>query len=242
MNFSFNGTAGASQGTTFKKLEGNTIPVVKFDGCEVVDVQGVKDPTQVYRLLKLKFSNDEGTFEHTCFEPKPADFERRETDYTDKKTGETKKIPQPSNVESMMLLFKHAIDALNPAMGAAIDAGTKNLVSPDWVSLRNLVSQILSAGKGCQTTIKLITNNKGEACFPGYFTALNRDGKAYLKNNFIGDKLGFTPAEAAKIKTAAEAKPTSMSNHNSPASKSDFTPTPSAPADDLNFNMDIPLL
>ena len=114
MNFSFNGTAGASQGTTFKKLEGNTIPVVKFDGCEVVDVQGVKDPTQVYRLLKLKFSNDEGTFEHTCFEPKPADFERRETDYTDKKTGETKKIPQPSNVESMMLLFKHAIDALNP--------------------------------------------------------------------------------------------------------------------------------
>ena len=140
MSFSFGQTAGASQSTAKPRLEGNNIYDVVFDGCEVEDIQGVKDPSQLYKVLKLKFSNEDGTYEHAIFEPKQADFERTISEVMVK--GVKQNIPQPSGVESMMLLFKHAIDAINPAIAEAIDKGEKNLGAKDWNDLRKLVAKI----------------------------------------------------------------------------------------------------
>lgn len=216
MSFSFSTTAGASQGALTKRLEGNAIYTVKFDGCEIVDIKGVKDPTQEYKIIKLKFSNELGTYEHPIFEPKKEDFTRTEKPYTDKTTGEQKVIPQPSGVESMMLFFKHAIDAINPTIGAAIDAGTKNLGAANWSALRLLVAEILDKGKGTSVEIKLIKNTKGEATLPGFFASINKEGKAYLKNNFIGKNLAFTTYEATRINTMATAKPTPAATYDAP--------------------------
>ena len=60
MNFSFDATAKTSQSTTKPRLAGNAIYDVQFDGCETQDIQGVKDVSQVYKVLKLKFSNEKG--------------------------------------------------------------------------------------------------------------------------------------------------------------------------------------
>ena len=65
MSFSFTTTAGASQGNVTKQLEGNEIHDVIFEGCEVIDIKGVKDPSAVYKVLKLKFANKDGVFEKT---------------------------------------------------------------------------------------------------------------------------------------------------------------------------------
>ena len=238
MSFSFATTAGASQSSAKPRLSGNNIYTVKFDGCEIQDIKGVKDPSKEYKVLKLKFSNDEGTYEHTIFEPRPEDFERGESKYNDKTTGEEKKIPQASGVENVMLLFKHAIDANSPAIGKQIDEGTKNLGAKDWTDLRTLVSKILDLGKGAEVQIKLLTNSKGEATFPGYFSGISKEGKAYVRNNFIGHKLAFSAYEISKVNNAATAKPTKVDSFipNIPIN------TESTSGLDLDFEIDALLL
>lgn len=206
-NFSFGATANAAQSTAKPRLAGNDIYTVQFDGCVIEDIKGVKDPTQVYKVLKLKFSNENGAFEHTVFEPKSEDFERKSNEFTNK-NGKTESIPQPSNVESMMLLFKHAIDTINPVVAKQIDSNEKSLGASSWSDLRTLVGKILDAGTGVTTNIKLLKNNKGEAQFPGFFTGISKEGKVYVKNNFIGSKLSFSTYEADRIKKEQNAKPT----------------------------------
>lgn len=235
--FSFNTTAGASQSAAKSRLTGNDIYTVKFDGCEIVDIKGVKDPSMTYKVLKLKFSNEEGTFEHTIFEPKQSDFNRTETEFT--KDGKTEKIPQASGVENMMLLFKHAIDAIAPKVGKQIDDGSKNLGAPNWEGLRLLVSQILDSGKGTETKIKLMINNKGEAQFPGFFSGVSREGKAYIRNNFMGEKLAFSTYELTRINNAATARPTPMANTARANTPIDITTTQNDP---LDFSFEMPNL
>lgn len=244
MSFSFNTTAGASQSSAKPRLAGNDIYTVKFDGCEIIDIKGVKDPDKTYKVLKLKFSNPEGTYEHTVFEPRQEDFTRGENEYTNKE-GKKEKIPQSSGVENMMLLFKHAIDSINPTIAKQIDEGTKNLGAANWDGLRELVAKILNAGKGATVQIKLLKNSKGEATFPGYFSGLTKPdpvsgvSKAYIRNNFIGEKLTFSTYEAQRIAKEAEAKPTRV---NSFGGGSESFMTNDIPANDNNLDFDLPTL
>lgn len=207
--FNFNITAGASQSTFKPQLPGNEIHEVTFDGASTEDIQGKKDPSQVYKVLKLRFSNEKGQFEHTIFEPRPEDFERGENKTT--RNGEVSTFPTPSNVESMMLLLKHVIDAVLPSVGKKIDEGEVTLGGKNWDQLRNNVVTVLEKGKGATTKIKLLSDNKGNPRFPGFFTSLNQEGKAYIRNNFVGNTIGFTSYEKTRIDNAASAKPTDMS-------------------------------
>lgn len=239
MAFSFNTTANSSQSTVKPRLNGNKIHEVQFEGCEIQDIQGVKNPTEVYKVIKLKFSNDDGMYEHTIFEPREQDFERRETEYADKNTGEKKNIPQPSNVENMMLLFKHAIDTINPEIAKQIDDGTKNLGAKDWDTLRKLVQTILNAGKGVKFQIKLLTDRNGEPTFPGFFSGISKEGKVYIRNNFIGKKLGFSAYESTKINNAVIAKPKEINPFDSGAASKEPT---SGHSSELEMDFDLPEL
>lgn len=233
MSFSFDATAGASQSTSKPRLAGNDIYTVQFDGCEIQDIQGVKDPTTVYRVLKFKFSNEEGTYEHTIFEPKEADFKRGESEFTNK-NGNKEKIPQPSNVESMMLFFKHLIDAFVPEIAKQIDEGTKKIGAPSWDGLRDVMVKICDKGKGKISNIKLIKDKDGNARFPGFFASLTKEGKPYVRNNFIGNKVAFTAYEQGRINNESNARITNMSD------KGSFTPTVSDHVDDgLDLSFDI---
>jgi len=229
MDFSFSATANASQSTTKPKLDGNNIYTVKFDGCELKDIAGVKDPTALYKQLILKFSNEDGVYEHTVWEPRPEDFNRRESEIKNK-DGKIEKIPQPSNVESMMLLFKHAIDSIAPTVGKQIDSKERNLGASNWDELRKLVTKILDSGKGTTTKIKLLKNKKtGEATFPGFFAGLTREGLPYVKNNFIGDKVAFSTYELQNINNESNAAPARVET---------FTPSvEDGPNLDLNFDV-----
>lgn len=207
--FSFNDTAGQSQSTAKPKLEGNKIHTVKIESVETDDIQGVKDPTQTYKVLKINFGNEDGSYQHTVFEPRPDDFERTEREYTDK-NGKENKIPQPSNVESMMLLFKHMIDGFVPVIAEQIDSGKKQIAAPDWDKLRILVKKILEAGKGTENQIKLIKRKNGDGSFPGFFANLSREGAAYVRNNFIGQKVAFSAYEMKRIQEETNAAPSPM--------------------------------
>jgi len=221
MNYSFEETAGASQSTVRKLFDGNAIYDVTFDGCEARDIQGVQDTTKVFHVLDIKFSNDEGIYTHTIFEPNPEDMNDRQGPFG----------PQPSNVKAMMLLFKHLIDAVNPELGKAIDNKEKNLNTTSWDSLRKLMVQATDSGKGTQTKIKLVKNNKGVATFP-FFAAYNKEGKLYMQTNFIGKNIFFTNKELDRIAKATEAKPTDVLSLDAPAAAQS-----AAPSNDFNFDI-----
>jgi hypothetical protein len=231
-SFSFDATAGASQSTTKPRFKGNEIYNVKFAGCEIQDIQGVKDPTALYKVIKFRYENDNGYYEHTVFEPRPDDFKRGENDFKNK-NGNIEKIPTASNVESMMLFFKHNMDAFTPAIAKKIDNGEQSLVAKDWDTLRNLVNTIMEKGKDVENKIKLIIDNKGEPRFPGFFTGISREGKAYIRNNFIGQNIAFTPYEMKKIQDFSEAKIEHTSNYNLSEPRE-----PKSDDLDLNFNVD----
>lgn len=214
--FSFGNTAGASQSSVKPRLKGNEIHEVQLDGCEVQDIVGVKDPTQTYKVLKIKFSNEDGNFEHTVFEPKPDDFKRGESSFTNK-NGNTEKIPQPSNVESMMLLFKHIIDGFVPEVAGQIDRKEKELTAPNWDKLRALVTAILEKGKNRTNKIKLIKDKDGNGKFPGFFAGVSREGTVYVRNNFVGPKISFTAFEMSKINGEANSTPTSAKSYAAPS-------------------------
>ena len=116
MNFNFNETAGASQSQSLPQLEGNKVHEVTFKGCELRDITGVKDPSQVYKVLDIKFTTDKGYYTDTVFEPKLGDEKRQENEIGGKK------YVKPSNIENMMLEFRHLIDAVNPELGKQIDS------------------------------------------------------------------------------------------------------------------------
>jgi hypothetical protein len=230
--FSFGNTAGTSQSTAKSRLKGNEIHEVQLDGCEVQDIVGVKDSTQTYKVLKIKFSNEDGNFEHTVFEPKPDDFKRGESNFTNK-NGNTEKIPQPSNVESMMLLFKHIIDGFVPEVASQIDRKEKELTAPNWDKLRALVTAILEKGKGRTNKIKLIKDKDGNGKFPGFFAGVSREGTVYVRNNFVGTKVAFSPYEMTKINGEANSTPTAAKSYNTPS----FEETVDTSLD-LNFDLD----
>ena len=119
-----------------------------------------------------------------------------------------------------------------------IDAGTKKLVAPDWNGLRNLVVKILEVGKDRESSIKLVTDNKGEAKFPSFFCGLSKEGKPYVRNNFVGSKLAFTAYELTRMKNEQSAN---IKNTSSPKSEFDLVADSSAPSSDLDLGFDLDL-
>jgi hypothetical protein len=110
------------------------------------------------------------------------------------------------------------------------------LTAKTWDELRLLVAKILNAGKGAKCEIKLLKDQNGEARFPSFFTSINKDGKAYVRNNFIGTNLMFTPYEKERIAAEASAKPTKVAEYspvNSPAAENQHEPD----LLDLSFEM-----
>lgn len=192
MNFSLDCTAGVSQSKAFKELEGNKIHEVKFEGCEAFDTSTGKS------TIRVKFSNKEGVFSHTIWEPKPEDAKRPTSTF-----GE-----MPSNMEVMMYFIKHLIDTVNPTYAKDLDDKKVSLSTSSWEAFRKKIVEVTSPGIGITTKIKLIKGNDGKARFP-YFLGLRKDNNAvYMKTNVVGNNLFWTNAELDKINKENNAKPT----------------------------------
>lgn len=217
MNFGFNETIGVSQSGS-AVLEGNSIHEVTFDGCEARDIQGVQDPSKVYKVLDIKFSGKGGKFTDTIWEPRDSDAVDRESTYG----------PTPSNVKAMMLKFKHLIDAVNPELAKQIESKEKTLTASNWDSLRKIMVEATKPGIGTTTKIKLIKNKNGDPIFP-YFAKYSKEGRLYMSTNFIGNNILWTAKELQQIEKAKTATPTKVAN------TADFDKQ----VEDISFDLDI---
>ena len=218
MNFNFSDAVN-SQNSGRVQLSGDAIHEVTFDGCEARDFESTQNPGQMFHVLEIKFSNKDGQFTHTVWEPKDADFEDRQGAFG----------AQPSNVATMVYLFKHLLDAVNPEASEKINKGELKMeVTPtNWNVVRKFMVENTEPGKGKVTKIKLVKKNNGDAMFP-YFLNYNRDGKLYMNTNFIGDNIFFTTKELQRISRAQAAKPTSQSME-----------VPGTQSDDFDDNVDL---
>lgn len=200
MNYSIG--AGSAQANIITQLPGNKIHTVKWAGAEAKDIES-KASGETFKIISLKFKNEDGVYEDTIFESKPGD---------DKRVKNQWGYDSPSAVEEMMFKIKHLMAAVNPKVATQIEKNGLQVGS--WDELRKFVVDNTKVQIGTETQIKLLsrTDSKGvtKAHFPGFVLSINKANEVYPKTNFIGAKLAFTAKEQEKINNATTAKPSNI--------------------------------
>lgn len=186
---------------------------VKFEGARIDEVKGTKDPSAVYRILKVRFANDEGYYEESIFFPKDGD-EERPTSKIKNKDGKEIEIERPSSLENTEMFIAQVSAVLNPEMFKKLQqfAAEGKLKDFDTVA-KFFVEKICKPAIGKETNLKLIGKEDKEKNIQPrlpYFTNINKQGELYVSDNFIGDKLFFSDYEETQRKKYLSAKPTDM--------------------------------
>lgn len=177
---------------------------VTFLGCEVREFAGKKDPSVTYKVLDIKFENEDGYFTVTKFFPKEGDDKRVEI--TTKNGG---KRELASNFEELMNIVKQTAEVLNPEGFKKMSELSSKFRSFDDVA-KTLIA-ITDKVKGCTTKIKLIGRNRDNrvvAEIPNITSVF--DGVATITDNYIGSKLFFSNYEEDKRAEYLRSKPTEM--------------------------------
>jgi len=211
MKFNIGTTEIASQSTGATRLKGGEIHDVKFDGAEATTIEK-KDGSATFDVLKLKFKNDDGTFEHVLFEPKEGDEIRQKNQYDSE---------NPSNVENLIFTVKHLLAAVAPDVAKKIEDKGLNIEGWNGKSgLREFVVNNTAKSKDKEVRIKLVKDKTGNGVFPSFPLGMSKEGSVYPRTNFIvaaGGKLDFTAKEIERMNSIAAASPTSMAGTTSAA-------------------------
>ena len=205
---------------------------VKFMGCEVREFAGKKDPSVTYKVLDIKFENEEGYFTVTKFFPKAGDDVRREVDA---KNGGKRELA--SNFEELMNIVKQTAEVLTPE-------GFKKMseLSPKFKSFDDVAKTLIAVTdkvKGCETKIKLVGRNRDNrivAEIPNITSVF--DGVATITDNYIGSKLFFSDYEESKRAEYLKSKPTDMKSSKADALLDVEETSPVSPMDDEELDLD----
>ena len=177
---------------------------VTFVGCEVREFKGTKDPNITYQVLDIKFENEDGYFTVTRFFPKQGDDVRRKL--PNKKGGERELA---SNFEELMNIVKQTAEVLTPEGFKKMSELSSKFRSFDDVA-KALIA-ITDKVKGTKTKIKLVgrtRDNRVVAEIPTITSVF--EGVATITDNYIGNKLFFTPYEEGKRNEYLKGTPTDM--------------------------------
>ena len=177
---------------------------VTFVGCEIREFKGTKDPNATYQVLDIKFENEDGYFTVTRFFPKQGDDVRRKL--PNKKGGERELA---SNFEELMNIVKQTAEVLTPEGFKKMSELSSKFKSFDDVA-KALIA-ITDKVKGTKTKIKLVgrtRDNRVVAEIPTITSVF--EGVATITDNYIGNKLFFTPYEEGKRNEYLKGTPTDM--------------------------------
>lgn len=229
MNFDMNGSNLGNAVSNSASLAANKIHEVLFKSLEYSQSKDGK-----WEFMRIKFQGvDGGFFTDSTFGLDKDAGVRKKTQY-----GEN-----PSQYESFMMKIKHLLNAVAPELLNKMQAGeitfTPKGKSDLFKQYVTFIGDQLEAYKDAKTTIKLVQNNKGEACFPQFFAGVSKEGIAYMKSNFIGNNLSFSQKEKDAMGKIAAAKPTIMADTSDNLSLDAESPveTESSSDDLLNMNL-----
>lgn len=211
--FDFNFGSESAVSNSKKRLAPWDIYKVRFNGCEISEFDGKKDPSQHYKTLKVNFEGDEGYYTETIFFPKDGDTEVKEYPSSN---GGTYKVP--SNWDRTKKFIAQLATVINPE-------GFKKMCSmaskfKNFEDMCKALIAITDPKKGMEVELKLIGRAKNdgtiEACLPK-FVAYNKEGQLFVSDNFIGKNLFFSPWEEGKRAQYKNVKPTPVEDIAIPA-------------------------
>jgi hypothetical protein len=116
----------------------------------------------------------------------------------------------PSNFETLMAIVKQTAMILNPKGFERMQKASSQFKSFDDVA--KALIKITDEVKGCETKLKLIGRNrdgKVVAEIPRIL-GINKEGEAFVADNYIGSKLFFSDYEEGKRAEYLGSKPTDM--------------------------------
>ena len=228
-NFGTLATTQATSNVSYRLKPWGIYPV-KFTGARKEVIQGRKDPSMTYEILKVRFDGEDGYYEESIFYPKPGD-EKRPV-YTSREGHE---YEGASSFDRTMTFIAQVAEVLNPEGFKKMQAASSKFKSFDDVVTAFI--KITDPVKGKDTNLKLAGKTQKDgtvvAVLPK-FVAISKTGEKFTCDNFVGDKLFFSAYEEKKKAEYANAKPTDMSN-DIPAEINDIDKSPSS-SDDIDFD------
>lgn len=205
MNFGSLKTTNAIS-TSKPRLKPWGIYDVVFDGVTKNEFAGKKDPSKTYKVMRVRFSNNEGYYEESVFFPESESDNTRPT-YQNKE-GHDYQVA--SNFDRAMGLVAQVAAVINPEGWPKMQAASDKFKSFDDVV--NALIKITDPKKGTKTKLKLVGKTQDGSivpCLPR-FIAINKEGEPFTSDNFIGESVGFTPYEEGRRNEYLGAKPTPM--------------------------------
>ena len=228
-NFGTLATTQATSNVSYRLKPWGIYPV-KFTGARKEVIQGRKDPSMTYEILKVRFDGEDGYYEESIFYPKPGD-EKRPV-YTSREGHE---YEGASSFDRTMTFIAQVAEVLNPEGFKKMQAASSKFKSFDDVVTAFI--KITDPVKGKDTNLKLVGKTQKDgtvvAVLPK-FVAISKTGEKFTCDNFVGDKLFFSAYEEKKKAEYANAKPTDMGN-DIPAEINDIDKSP-ASSDDIDFD------
>lgn len=198
MNFNLSNVTG----TSMPKLAPNKIHEVIFKGITYQEMKNKKDEANPHRVMKARWENADGYYEETIWAPKEGDEKRTTT-----KKGDVER-ENPSNLERFERTLAHIGEQLAPVTYEKFKGLTFDLPS-EFEKLAKTFIKVTEKSVNKAVKLKLVKNKKDEASLP-YFVNLSKEGKAYISNNWLGDKVFFSPFEIEQMEKQTTAKPTNM--------------------------------
>lgn len=207
-------------------LEGNKIHIVKIKEAKEEKIKS-KDNKE-FNCITIVFEDEKGLiFEDRNFEVTVENTERKSNAFGGL---------NPSLLDSTMLKFRCYIENFAPKFNEKLIKGEIDLNMDTWKDVTNSMVSLLSAVAKLKNPVwcklKLIKNKDGFASIP-FFAAINKEGTAYIKNNFLGNvnilektnrDITFSSAEMKKINAEKEGVNNATTKDDLPASdNSDLT-------------------
>lgn len=192
---------------------------VKFVSAKYETFEGKKEDNkgQIYEALTVRFENEDGYYEERIFNPGEKGNERYENTSTD-----GHKYYSASSMERLRIFIAQMLTVLNPD-------GMKKMVelAPKISSFKQLCevfAKLMEPAKDKTTHLKLSGRQDSKTqryvpCLPK-FAGVSKAGELFTADNFIGDKLFFSPYEEDQRKKYLEAKPTNMDAVETPVKTS----------------------
>ncbi len=207
--FNFGGISGVSAVRSNKSLQPWGIYSVEFEGLELVEMKGKKDPDAVYKTVKMSFSGDDGSFSNNLFIPSTEEDATRPV-YKNKEGHE---YESPSRFENFKWTLLQLAEVVNPEGYKKLqDQSSKIRTMDDFIKL---VMAVANAKKGTKTLLKLTgrTTEDGKvyAQIPR-IVGVNKSGELFVSDTFVGDKVAWTDYEAEKVSAYHTAKPTDVAS------------------------------
>ena len=177
---------------------------VTFEGCSVQEFKGKTDPNATYKVLRIRFENEDGYYEESIFFPQNEDSIRPKYQASDGHEYEA-----PSRWERTKMVIAQLAEVINPEGFKKMQEIASKFRSFD--DMCAALIKITDPKKGTKTKLKLLgrvnKNGSVEAVLPR-IVGINKEGVLFVSDNFIGNSLYFTPYEEGKRAQYKNAAPT----------------------------------